>query len=186
MNFAKKEPLQKNTTTLVIATLNVMVKKLNLINLCCLFNNFFFTEIPAVNKTIIKRDTQQPIVGQSNPATAHNRLIQQRARQRLHQQQQRSHHITTPTHRRRLHHGHARQHHVTPIHHPHLVGSVRERFGGEKEQGGVLKRLRERQKQSKTTEATKEGTDEKVAQKKVEEGQQQIITQPPNLVDGRK
>lgn len=127
------------------------------------------------------------IVGQSNPS-AHQRLIQQRIRQRLHQQ--RSHHISPQTHHRRLHHGHARQHHITPHHHPHLVGSVKERFGGGEKETNPLKRLRERQKQKgEVKQQEQEGGKAREAETKGQEKQQggnvQIITQAPNLVDGK-
>lgn len=174
----------------------------NQLYLLIFFEIFIYLYITEVylpdNKTITKRDTQSqpskaPIVGQSNP-TAHNRLIHQRARQRLHQQQQRArHHITPPTQHRRLHHGHARQHHITPHHHPHLVGSIRERFGGGDEQGGVLKRLSERRKQGKDGERTEGGSKiEKAETRSANEKQSQqkeavqIITQAPNLIDERK
>lgn len=125
------------------------------------------------------------MVGQSNPSS-HNRLIHQRNRHRIHQQ--RAHHISPQTHQRRLHHGHAR-HRITPHHQPHLVGSVRERFGGgEKEGGSALKRLRERQKQKgDAKQQEQEGGTVRQAENKGQEKQQsgnfQIITQPPNLVD---
>lgn len=63
---------------------------------------------------------------------------------------------------------------------------MRERFGGEKEQGGVLKKLRERQKVGKTVEKEQQGGDAKAVTKGEEKPQREIITQPPNLVDGRK
>lgn len=102
--------------------------------------------------------------------------------------------MTPPTHHRRLHHGHARQHHVTPHHRPHLVGSVRERFGAggeDKEQpGGLLKRLRERQRQGKQQEGGNKGgqAETKVGgeEKQQGEGGQVIITQAPDLIDGRR
>lgn len=75
---------------------------------------------------------------------------------------------------------------------------MRERFGGESG-GGVLKRLRERQRKGKGAEGdskqqggTKEAEKGEVKQQQQQQQEvktgeaQQIITQPPNLVDGKK